>query len=115
MKMDNGQESTVGLTLKARCTKNKTWPPFKVAEYVLYTMNVETEDGEHSVSAVDAADEAWRWGMFYGLVDKRGPMYEYQGTTVKGQNEFKRMLRDDNDLFEGLVSSIYKEALDRRG
>lgn len=92
----------IGSRTRARVTKNKVAPPFRVAEFdIIYGKGISREG--------DILDLA----IQYGLVEKRGSFYSYQGQNIaQGRENAKQYLRDHPQLAAELEQRIRERAME---
>jgi recombination protein RecA len=104
---DGKGDEITGNLVKAKCTKNKTAPPFKTADYsIIY--------GE----GIDRLGEIITWGEHFGIVTKAGSWFSISadvqeiggvklGQGIKGA---RATLKDNPELAEALEDLIYQMA-----
>ncbi|MCS7177698.1 MAG: recombinase RecA [Anaerolineae bacterium] len=92
----------IGSRTRVRVTKNKVAPPFRVAEFdIIYGKGISREG--------DVLDLA----VQYGLIEKRGSFYSYQGQNIaQGRENAKQYLRDHPQLMEELEQQIREKAME---
>ena len=91
----DGQEA-VGNRTRVRVVKNKMAPPFMEAEFdVMY--------GEGISRTGDLLDA----GVEFGIVDKSGAWYSYEGERIgQGRENVKRFLAENKDLCENIYLKV---------
>lgn len=92
----------IGSRTRVRVTKNKVAPPFRVAEFdIIYGKGISREG--------DILDLA----VQYGLIEKRGSFYSYQGQNIaQGRENAKQYLRDHPEVAAELEQTIRKKAME---
>ena len=92
----------IGGRTRGRGTKNKVAPPFRVAEVdIIYGRGISWEG-----DLLDLAVE-------YGLIEKRGSYYSYQGENLaQGRENAKRYLRDHPEVAAEIESLIRQQAFE---
>ena len=93
-------EEALGNSTRAKVVKNKMAPPFKKAEFdIIY--------GE----GISRAGELLDLGVVYGIVQKSGSWFSYNGNKLaQGRESTKQLLKDNPELAEELEAKI-REAL----
>ena len=93
-------EEALGNSTRAKVVKNKMAPPFKKAEFdIIY--------GE----GISRAGELLDLGVDYGIVQKSGSWFSYNGNKLaQGRESTKQLLKDNPELAEELEAKI-REAL----
>ena len=86
----------IGSRVRVRVTKNKVAAPFRVAEFdIMYGQGISLEG--------DLVD----LGVEYGIFEKRGAYYGYQGENVaQGRENTKQYLRDHPDVSAAVEAAI---------
>lgn len=92
----------IGSRTRVRVTKNKVAPPFRVAEFdIIYGKGISREG--------DILDLA----VQYGLIEKRGSFYSYQGQNIaQGRENVKQYLRDHPEVTAELERQIRERAME---
>ncbi len=92
----------IGSRTRVRVTKNKVAPPFRVAEFdIIYGKGISREG--------DILDLA----VQYGLIEKRGSFYSYQGQNIaQGRENAKQYLRDHPEVVAELEQQIRQRAME---
>ncbi len=92
----------IGSRTRVRVTKNKVAPPFRVAEFdIIYGKGISREG--------DILDLA----VQYGLIEKRGSFYSYQGQNIaQGRENAKQYLRDHLEVAAELEQQIRERAME---
>lgn len=93
--VEEGGEA-IGNLVKAVCTKNKTAPPLKRAEYnIIYG------------AGIDTLDEIATFGARFGVIEKSGNSYSYDGTKLGvGINQLKTSLQDNPEMTDEIEEKI---------
>ena len=85
----------IGSRIKARTVKNKVGPPFRLAEFEIYTDGISAE-----------ADLLFL-GEGTGLIEKRGSFYSYGEVRLgQGKDRSKNFLKDNPEIAEELRKAI---------
>jgi recombination protein RecA len=92
----------IGSRTRVRVTKNKVAPPFRVAEFdIIYGKGISREG--------DILDLA----VQYGLIEKRGSFYSYQGQNIaQGRENAKQYLRDHPEVTAELERMVREKAME---
>lgn len=92
----------IGSRTRVRVTKNKVAPPFRVAEFdIIYGKGISREG--------DILDLA----VQYGLIEKRGSFYSYQGQNIaQGRENAKQYLRDHPEVTAELEQRVREKAME---
>lgn len=81
---------------KLKVVKNKTFPPYKDSEYDL-------EYGKGMSKEAEIVD----YGVEFGIIDKSGSWYSYDGTKIgQGKESVKSTLQENPELYEELFNKI---------
>jgi recombination protein RecA len=93
-------EEAVGSRVKAKVVKNKVAPPFKVAEFdILFGSGISYEG------------DVLNSGIKYGVVQKSGASYSFQGERLgTGFEAVRAKLKEDKKLLNTIKSAIVKAA-----
>lgn len=90
----NGERTTK--LVKVKCIKNKTYPPFKEAEF-------EIEFGV----GIDTTGEVLTLAVDYGIIEKKGSWFYYEGDQLaQGAKNVKEVLSDNPELYDIIVNKI---------
>lgn len=89
-------EDVIGTRVRVRVKKNKVAPPFTKAEFdILHNEGISREG--------DMLDT----GVEYGIIDKRGAFYSYNGQRLgQGRENSRTFLRENPTVMEELVKVI---------
>ena len=99
----NGDE-VIGKQTKVKVVKNKVAPPFRKAEF-------EIMFGE----GISKIGEILDLGVDYGIIQKSGSWFSYNGTKLaQGRDATKAMLRDNPELCEELEGLIKQAIADKK-
>ncbi|MGQ9709266.1 MAG: recombinase RecA [Anaerolineae bacterium] len=92
----------IGSRTRVRVTKNKVAPPFRVAEFdIIYGKGISREG--------DILDLA----VQYGIIEKRGSFYSYQGQNIaQGRENAKQYLRDHPEITAELEQRVREKAME---
>jgi len=92
----------IGSRTRVRVTKNKVAPPFRVAEFdIIYGKGISREG--------DILDLA----VQYGIIEKRGSFYSYQGQNIaQGRENAKQYLRDHPQVTAELEQQVREKAME---
>ncbi len=92
----------IGSRTRVRVTKNKVAPPFRVAEFdIIYGKGISREG--------DILDLA----VQYGIIEKRGSFYSYQGQNIaQGRENAKQYLRDHPEVTAELERQVREKAME---
>ena len=86
----------IGQVIKFKVQKNKTSVPFRTG-FIKYFYNKYSFDG---------LDEAISLGLILGVIQQRGPAYDFGGQSFFGRAKIEEVLLQDARLFEKLKKSI---------
>ncbi|MCR5159613.1 MAG: recombinase RecA [Prevotella sp.] len=89
-------DSVVGNLVKVKIIKNKVAPPFRKAEF-------EIMFGE----GISRVGEIVDLGVEYGILQKSGSWFSYDGTKIgQGRDAVKQLLKDNEELAEEIEGKI---------
>lgn len=93
-------ENVIGTRVRVRVKKNKVAPPFTKAEFdILHNEGISREG--------DMIDT----GVEYGIIDKRGAFYSYNGQRLgQGRENSRTFLRENPAVMDELVHAIRVKA-----
>jgi recombination protein RecA len=93
-------DDVIGNRVKVKIVKNKMAPPFKEAQFdIIYGEGISREG-----DLVDC-------GIEYGLLEKSGTWYSYNGERVgQGRENVKKLLKENKELAADLEREIRKRA-----
>lgn len=93
-------ENVIGTRVRVRVKKNKVAPPFTKAEFdILHNEGISREG--------DMLDT----GTEYGIIDKRGAFYSYNGQRLgQGRENSRTFLRENPSVMEELMKAIRVKA-----
>jgi recombination protein RecA len=98
LEKSSSNEITANKT-RVKIVKNKTFPPFKQAEF-----NIEYGVG------IDRVAELIDWGVELGIISKSGSWYNYGDTKLaQGTAKVKDVFLDNPELFNEIEKKIYEE------
>jgi len=112
---ENKSSPAVAMTIKARCNKNKVWAPFQTTEMLLYIRDVKKKGVPHNAGEIDQIDQLAMLGLHYGLIDRRGSVYEYDQISVAGFDAFKAELFNFDAAAGQLKDEILEAAWEKKG
>ncbi len=94
--MKNPSGEPIGSRVKVKVAKNKVAPPFKEAEFdIMYGEGIS-----RSGSILDVA-------LDYGLVEKRGSWFSYNGDHLgQGKEASKRFIEENDDIAQAILTSV---------
>lgn len=85
----------VGNRVRVKVIKNKVAPPFKETEFdIMYNEGI-SKIGD----LIDMSTE-------YGIVNKSGSWYTFEGERVQGRDGLRKMLQEDETLYEKLKINV---------
>ncbi len=94
-------DEVIGNETRVKVVKNKVAPPFRQAEFEIHYNQGICHIGE----IVDL-------GVTFGLIDKAGAWYSYQGERIgQGKDNVKQFLRDHIEISQKLETEIRKKLL----
>ena len=97
-------DQVVGNQVRVKVVKNKVAPPFRKAEF-------EITFGE----GISKVGEIVDLGVEYGIIQKSGSWFSYDGTKLaQGRDGTKQMLRDNPELCEELEAQIMQAIADKQ-
>ena len=91
-------DEIIGNEVKVKVVKNKVAPPFRRAEFeIMY--------GEGICRVGEVVD----LGVDFGILEKSGSWYSYNGSKLgQGKEATKRVVRDNPELCDEITSKIYE-------
>jgi recombination protein RecA len=97
-------DEVIGSETRVKVVKNKVAPPFKQAEFdILYDQGISREG------------ELVELGVQYGLLEKTGAWYSYQGERLgQGKDNVRSYLHDNPEIAAAIEAAIRKAALPQR-
>lgn len=90
-----GKDNVIGNITKLKVVKNKVAPPFKRCE-----VNIMFGEGISRIS------EIMDMGVQFEIIKKAGAMLSYEGTKIKGKDNFVALLRDNEEMAEEISNKI---------
>ena len=104
---DNKQ--IIGQVVKFKVNKNKTYAPFKTGSYDFYF----DEGGTVPPGNVDNAKELIVEAIVYGIVERRGAWFYYNGNQIgQGVEKAIEEIRNNEPLFEEIKNKVIKVAFE---
>ena len=92
-------DEVIGNQVRVKIVKNKVAPPFRKAEF-------EITFGE----GISKIGEIVDLGVEYGIIQKSGSWFSYDGTKLaQGRDAVKKLLKDNPELCEQLEAKIMAE------
>jgi recombination protein RecA len=93
-------EDIIGNRVKVKIVKNKMAPPFKEAQFdIIYGEGISLEG-----DLVDC-------GVEYGLIEKSGTWYSYNGERIgQGRENVKKLLKENKEIAATLEREVRKKA-----
>jgi recombination protein RecA len=105
---DTGEASNgkiiVGVTLKFKTTKNKTFTPLKTGQFILKIYGI-------GIGEIDRVDEVVRYGIIAGVIKQRGPSTTYNEHKFLGKEACMMWFRENPLEVEkvfGEIKKVYK-------
>jgi recombination protein RecA len=92
-----GKENPIGITVKLRVEKNRTFPPFKTGNYDLLFI----------AGRVDNAKAVVEKAVAYGIIVRSGAWYEYKDIKAQGLDKCIESIVSKNKL-EELTTEVLK-------
>ena len=97
-------ENVIGNQVRVKVVKNKVAPPFRKAEF-------EITFGE----GISKVGELVDLGVEYGIVQKSGSWFSYQGSKLaQGRDATKNLLKDNPELCDEIETQIMQAISDKR-
>ena len=97
-------DQVIGNMTRVKVVKNKVAPPFRKAEF-------EIMFGE----GISKVGEILDLGVEYGIIQKRGSWFSYNGSRLaQGRDASKALLRDNPELCDELEAQIMEKLNDRK-
>ena len=97
-------DQVIGNMTRVKVVKNKVAPPFRKAEF-------EIMFGE----GISKVGEILDLGVEYGIIQKSGPWFSYNGSRLaQGRDASKALLRDNPELCDELEAQIMEKLNDRK-
>lgn len=89
-------EDVIGTKVKAKIVKNKVAPPFKVAEFFIY-----------SDEGISYIGEVLELAIKHGIIGKAGSWYSYEEENIgQGSEGAKQYLKDNPEVFKKIEKQI---------
>lgn len=98
---EGSEKIKIGHAVRFQTTKNKTAPPYREGEFILYT------SGDMK-GQIDTVEEVARYGQLYSIIQVEGRTYKYGEVKAVNRGPFLTLLRNDPKL----VNQLRKEVLD---
>ena len=97
-------DQVIGIMTRVKVVKNKVAPPFRKAEF-------EITFGE----GISKLGEILDLGVEYGIIQKNGSWYSYNGSRLsQGRDTCKALLKDNPELCEELEGKIMEKLKDNK-
>ncbi|MFQ6082271.1 MAG: recombinase RecA [Candidatus Aminicenantia bacterium] len=92
-------DAVIGNRVKVKIVKNKMAPPFKEAQFdIIYGEGISKEG--------DLLD----CGVEFGVIEKSGTWYSYQGERLgQGRESVRKLLKEDSALFDKINKEIHQK------
>jgi recombination protein RecA len=93
----------IGVTLKFKTVKNKTYTPLKTGQFILLT-------SREKLGQVDHIDEIIRYAVTAGIIKRSGPSYAIGEHKLLGMENLREYI-EENKLIEKLyeeIKSVYR-------
>jgi len=91
----------VGITLKFKTVKNKTYTPLKTGQFNLFTCR-------EKLGQVDHIDEIIRYGITSGVIKHSGPSYSYGEEKFFGIEKLKEFLETKPEYIAQIYEAVKK-------
>jgi len=103
---EGGEKKPVGQQIRFNVEKNKTFPPHRSGIFTLFTDG--TKQYGRRKGEVDNDVQVIKYGILYGLIDKKGGWYSYENIKKQGEQKMIEAL-----LEEGLLDEIKDKLVGR--
>lgn len=101
-------DERIGIAIKARCTKNKTAPPYQGAQVDFYF----SDSAPFHAGDYDTQKELILIAMAYDIVERKGAYYYFNGEQLgQGKDEAFLAIREDVGLAKTIESDVRKVVL----
>jgi len=100
---DRKNERKVGITIKARTAKNKSFPPEKVATFDFY---FDHNQAQITPGSYDGAKELITQALLYDLFQVKGSYYHFGDDSWHGRSALEEQARWDLTLQQKLRDAI---------
>lgn len=102
-KNDEEVKETVGQWVTVRVSKNKTAPPLRKAQVKFFFSDI----GVFKAGDFDTVDEVVRYGIYFGLIGKKGTYYyPEEGAGVQGKEKLVEYLRGKPELCASIREKV---------
>jgi recombination protein RecA len=101
----------IGQTIKARIFKNKSAPAQRVAALDFYFDNAA--DGSHFAGEYDTLKEVVTLSVIFGVVQRAGRWYKYEGIQFGSKDELTEACRSDSALMSAISNEVLTLASNR--
>jgi recombination protein RecA len=112
---DDKTGPAVAMTLKARCVKNKVWAPYQQGEFYFSIRNYKKKGVPYRIGEIDEVGQLMMLGLHYGLIERRGSVFEYDQVQAQGADNFKAELYSFDAGRVQLKDEILEAAWERKG
>lgn len=85
----------MGFFIELKAEKNKTWTPLMTCSVPFYF------SGDS-----DSASEVFMLAVEANIIQRRGPQYNYNGTSTLGKEKFITLLREDEQLMKEIKEQV---------
>lgn len=106
IKVGKGEDAhIVGQTVKYKSEKNKTYKQQQNGEYDFYFESCEG----HDAGSIDVFKEIILQGYLYGILERAGAWYRYNGENLaNGMDNTIQFLKDNPEKFEAIKTDLFK-------
>lgn len=102
----------VGIVIKARTKKNKSYRPEQVAEIDFYFAD---GPGDLTAGSFDALKDIVNLSIRYGVVQRAGAYYRYNGEQWQGREGLVQALREEPAIAEAVTAEVMEIAIKGKG
>ncbi len=91
----------IGVTLKFKTIKNKTFTPLKTGQFILFT-------ARDKLGQVDHVDEIIRYAVTAGVIKHNGPCYTIGEKKLMGMENLSTYIRENPQMIDQLYEEVKK-------